>query len=248
MSLEAVAPVPPMLTLSVVSHGQGSLVERFLGDLARGGLDCTYELVITLNMPEPEGFLRRWPELPIKVVRNPYPKGFGANHNAALGDSISEFVAVVNPDIRLTTNRLAPILDTLRQPGVGACGPAVYDPDGRLEDSARRFPTVVSLARKIVTGRSSPDYRWVDAPTEVDWLAGMFIVFPRQVFLAVQGFDERYFMYYEDADICRRLRRVGWSIWVAPRVVVIHAAQRRSHRDLRHLGWHVASATRFLLG
>jgi hypothetical protein len=63
----------------------------------------------------------------------------------------------------------------------------------------------------------------------------------------VGGFDERFYMYYEDVDICRRLWGQGWSIVLQPAAVVIHDAQRASHRRLRHMRWHAASALRYLL-
>jgi GT2 family glycosyltransferase len=234
------------VTLSIVSHGQGQMVRGLLGDLAREGLDCDFGVSLTLNIPEKEDFLDSCCGFPVEVARNSAVRGFGANHNAAFGRSRSRYFAVVNPDIRLNGTSLAPILETLAVSARGACGPAVYSPAGAQEDSARRFPTVRSLAAKLVSRKASGAYPWGCGPIEVDWIAGMFMVFPRAAFERIHGFDERYFMYYEDADICRRLRRAGWSVWLDPRASVIHDARRRSHRDLRHLRWHVASAVRFL--
>ena len=77
----------------------------------------------------------------------------------------------------------------------------------------------------------------------------MFVVFRREAYQEVGGFDDRrFFMYLEDADICRRLAREGWKVLVNPNVQVIHMAQRASRRNLKHMRWHITSAFRFLTG
>ena len=92
---------------------------------------------------------------------------------------------------------------------MAAAGPLVQDPGGKAEDSARRFPTAAGLLRKLVTTPSGPDYPLDAGPIEVDWVAGMFMVFSADAFRAVSGFDERFFLYYEDVDICRAPARHG---------------------------------------
>jgi len=79
----------------------------------------------------------------------------------------------------------------------------------------------------------------------VDWLAGLFLLFPFRLFTAINGFDERYFMYCEDVDICARFRLAGYGVFWDPRISVIHQAQRHSHRRLNHLKWHLVSLVRF---
>jgi GT2 family glycosyltransferase len=73
----------------------------------------------------------------------------------------------------------------------------------------------------------------------------MFMLFTRETFEAVGGFDERYYLYYEDVDICARLRMAGKEVVLCPTVQVIHDAQRQSHTSPRHLAWHLASMLRF---
>ena len=235
----------PELSLSVVSHGQGELVRNLLRDIAKG-IDVTYEIILTLNIPEDESFIREWPTLPLSVIRNASIKGFGSNHNAAFTRARGKCFAIVNPDIRAQSFSLRPLLDILTVSDVGACGPAVYSSDMSQEDSARHFPTLSTFFKRKFFHARGLDYVGHETAIQVDWLAGMFIIFDRDAFSKVGGFDERYFMYLEDTDICRRLGLAGWRVVLQPSSKVIHDAQRFSRRSVKHLFWHLRSAFLFL--
>ena len=237
----------PKLSLSIVSHGQGHLVRHVLDDLIRLAL-TDIEVMLTLNLPEDESIYPSCP-FPLSVIRNARPQGFGANHNAAFAQSHGHFFAVVNPDIRLPTLATDSLLTLMEDRFVGAVAPVVLNSEGGVEDSVRRFPTVMGLARRVVLGQRTPGYRWGSDPLEVDWAAGMFVVFRREAFSEVKGFDDRrFFMYFEDVDICRRMKVKGWKVTLQPSVSVIHVAQRASRRSLRHLRWHFTSALRYFTG
>lgn len=234
-------------TLSVVSHGQAALVRLLLSDLERLG-PADVEVLLTLNVPEDEHGLVS-SRFPLRVIRNTQPKGFGANHNAAFAASRGAYFVVINPDIRLPNLALDGLRQIIDQDHTGACAPLVVNPLGRLEDSARRFPTVLSLLRRVALRDRSLDYQWQGTSQEVDWVAGMFVIFRREAFEQVGGFDDRrFFMYFEDVDICGRMKRMGWAVRVQPAVRVVHDAQRASRRRLAHLWWHLTSAARYLTG
>ena len=233
----------PAVVVSVVSHGQNRLVNQLLGDLARLR-PADIGIVVTQNIRDSEALQAHG--LSIDVVVNPAPKGFGANHNAAFERCAAPRFCVVNPDIRLTEDPFAALLATLDGERVAVAGPRVCNPDGGIEDSARRFPTVGRLLRKLLPGSPRPDYPVDQGPLEVDWVAGMFMGFRSDAFRAVNGFDERYFLYYEDVDICRRLKTAGYKTVYEPGVSVTHDARRASRRNLRLMRIHAASALRYL--
>ncbi|HEY6643541.1 glycosyltransferase family 2 protein [Povalibacter sp.] len=243
--LRLASPAKPRLTISIVSHGQIALVKLLLSDLAK--LETRqFEVLVTINIPEDESAYREQP-FPIHIIRNPTRKGFGANHNAAFEQSNGDYFAVLNPDIRISSLDLETLLEPFCKSRVGAVAPVILSPDGRIEDSARRFPTAWGLARRFLLAQRKPDYSWNDAPIEVDWAAGMFVLFRREAFQALNGFDDkRFFMYFEDVDICARLRQRGLSVVLQPRLSVVHDAQRASHRSMKHLRWHMVSAARYL--
>jgi GT2 family glycosyltransferase len=235
------------ICLSIVSHGQGRLIRPLLGDLLALRKRLT-EVIVTLNIPEDEAFLAEFQDpLPLRVLRNPAPKGFGANHNSAFAVSTAPFFVVVNPDIRLHDLVLDALLTAAAEPDTGVAAPLVHASDGQLQDSARRFPTVARLIRRKLGGTRSPDYRVGQVPMAVDWVAGMFMVFRREVYASLGGFDDRYFMYFEDVDLCQRLHRADLRVMLVPQARVIHDAQRASRRQLKHFVWHLSSACRYLL-
>jgi len=232
--------------VSVVSHLQAQLVAGLLGDLAKHCPDHI-ELVLTINADEPLPFGLRDFGYPIELVRNESPRGFGANHNAAFRLSRRQAFCVLNPDIRLDADPFPALLAELGRDRAGVVAPRIVDPAGRTEDSARRFPSLWSLLAKAI-GRASPlDYEIGTATFSPDWMAGMFMLFAADAFRAVDGFDERYFLYYEDVDICARLRAASYAVRLVPAVSAIHHARRASRSDWRHRSWHAQSVLRYLL-
>lgn len=230
--------------LSVVSHRQNALVNALLGDLAHCGEELA--IVLTENVPDDTAFAVAAIKGPLEIIRNEQPKGFAANHNAAFARCSTPFYCVANPDIRLAANPFPALLEALDRDRVAAAGPLVRSPAGAIEDSARRFPTVASLVRKLFAASSRPEYPVDRGPVAVDWVAGMFMLFDSATFGAVGGFDEGYFLYYEDVDLCRRLRRGGYRVLYVPGAEVVHNAQRASRWNLALMRHHIQSAVRFL--
>ncbi len=237
---------PVRFTVSIVSHGSGTLLPGLLADLRRT-LPQESELLLTFNVPEDESFLGAFGDLPLRILRNDAPKGFGANHNQAFAASRGAYFVIVNPDVRLPCSPFDALALAVSDASVGACAPRVVSPQGTVEDSVRHYPSVMRLGKRVLLGRREADYGG-EQLAPVDWAAGMFVMFRREAFDAVRGFDERYFMYFEDADICRRLWSRGLKVLYVPAATVVHDARRRSHRDPQHLRWHLRSALRFLVG
>lgn len=235
------------ISISVVSHLQMTLVAELLGDLAEHCRDSRFELILTLNQDETIPFIADSFSYPIKVLKNATPLGFGANQNQAFAHGTGRFFCVINPDIRLTSDPFPALLACMNNSSVGVVAPLVLGENGTVEDSARRFPSPLKILRKVFGGGFKLDYAMDSALVHPDWVAGMFMLFPRGIFERLGGFDERYFLYYEDVDICARLRLLGHAVLVCPEARVMHHAQRRSHRDFRHLRWHLKSMVRFFL-
>ena len=224
----------------MVSHAQGALVQHLLQDLKSCNA-VSFKVILTLNIPEELPFDPAAFPFPVRVLRNTAPKGFGANHNAAFAASGERYFCVLNPDLRLPQDPFPALLARLENPAIAAAAPLIRNPAGEIEDHARSFPTLASLVLKLFKKQSAP--RESRTP---DWIAGMFMLFRRDAFSAAGGFDEGYFMYYEDVDLCARLRATGLRVEVEPAALAVHDARRASRRDLRHMRWHASSMARFL--
>jgi N-acetylglucosaminyl-diphospho-decaprenol L-rhamnosyltransferase len=249
--LKSNSPYITQYSLSVVSHGQADLISNLFSDLLKLKFDQSYEILLTINTNENIEFLSAFAALPIRVIRNKKPKGFGANHNAAFKKSSGNLFLVLNPDIRIKDFDFARLSEFFNNTLVaGAAAPLVFSSNDALEDSVRFMPTNFILLKRLLMklkgSRIPPDYIPSAAAIEVDWAAGMFIVFRRDIFELVQGFDEKFFMYCEDTDICRRIVKAGWKIYWLSNLQVFHDAQRHSSKNIKYLLWHIASLIRLL--
>lgn len=233
---------PPDWSLSVVSHGHLPQIRTLLDDF-RAQLDpARFEILLTLNLAEAVGGLEQaWPGR-LTVIRNPQPKGFGANHNAAIQRASGKWVATVDPDLRLHgADPFAALEAELEENSTGIVSPTVLDELGRLSDHAREVPTPTRLVRRYAHGRPPSFDSGSTRPQDVDWLAGLFMAMRRDTFVQLGGFDERFHMYCEDVDLCLRSWNAGLTVRVVPGLAVVHPARRRTLKDPRHFLWHLAS-------
>lgn len=224
------------LVVSIVSHGHGNRVHALLEKMGALSTGVVSRVVVTLNIPEPvpETPLGGWP-FALEVIKNAEPLGFGMNHNRALSGASEAYICVLNPDIGLIDkDPFAALMLQAAQPGVGCAYPQQVDEQGVVQDSERELPTPQALWRRRMLGRRE---------ARVDWVNAACLVLPRPVWRSLGGFDEGYFMYCEDVDLCLRLRKAGWALASVP-VQVVHIGQRASHRRWNHLRWHVTSLLR----
>jgi N-acetylglucosaminyl-diphospho-decaprenol L-rhamnosyltransferase len=192
-----------------------------------------------------------------RVVRAPGNVGYARAANLGTAASRAPVVAVLNVDTVLESGAAKALLDRLdREARLGAVGPQLRNPDGTIYPSARTMPSIPVAIGHAVVGLWKPDnrftarYRQLDAdptvPRLVDVVSGAAIWLRRIALDDVGGWDERYFMYLEDTDLCWRLRRAGWDVAYEPSAVVDHEqGVITARRPYRMLLEHHRSAWRF---
>jgi GT2 family glycosyltransferase len=232
------SPLTRLVTVSIVSHGQLELIRPLLEQLDRFSHAIVDKVVLTINVPEPDVLHGAAFRFPIERIENSAPKGFGANHNQAFKRCSAPWFLVLNPDIRFDRDVLAPLVARAAADS-GLLTPRILEP-GKTEPEQHR---AIITPLEILT-RRRPGYV---RPTVPAWIPGLFMLFRSEAYAAIGGFDERFFMYGEDFDICARVRLRDWRIQVAEDLRAIHDARRASHADRRHLFWHASSLMRLWL-
>lgn len=223
------------------------LVCALLNDLQIYGRSINLEVLLTVNVPEELPELLTHLPFPVKTIRNPIPLGFGENHNRAFRLAEGDFFCVVNPDIRIVSDIFPALLNAVKDVRVGVAAPLVLNSAGRTEDSARFFPTPLIILCKALGRRKKSDYVVGDSCIFPDWVGGMFMLFRRAIYQQTGGFDEKFFLYYEDVDLCARLWLLGLRVALIPQASVIHEARRSSHKKLPYFLHHVQSMLRFFI-
>ena len=171
--------------------------------------------------------------------------GFAGACNLGIKSATGEHVVLLNPDAVVRTGFFEGLEAFLRtEPSAGVVGPRVLDADGQLQLSARREVSFVSglLGRTSLLTKLFPKSSLVQGqfpavtatggPVEVDWVSGACMAVRREMLEEVGLLDEQFFMYFEDADLCRRARRAGWRVFYLPAVEIIHSAGGSSRSTL----------------
>jgi GT2 family glycosyltransferase len=225
--------VTPRATIVIVNYNTRDLLRQCLASLR--GHARRYPVVVVDNASTDDSAImveREFPE--VTLLRNPQNIGFGAANNRALAHVKTEFTMLLNSDARVEDDVIAASARTLDEhPEGGLVGPRLKWPDGTIQRSARRFPS----ARRSLRNALALQDAIPSALTEADYVDGAAALVRTRALRGVKGFDERFFLYAEDADLCRRLKLAGWRILYDPRVHAVHigggSSQRGSAEDDR---------------
>lgn len=252
------SPSPHVPAVVTVTYNSNAVIEDFLRSVrADGGEDV--EIVIadngTLDIARLREIAARWSA---KLLELPENVGYGAGMNAAVAalEGGQEHILISNPDVRLAPGALAELsrlLDT--DPSAAAVGPMILNEDGTVYPSARRLPSL-----RTGIGHSLLQPIWSDNPwtrayhadgtvavRTSGWLSGACQLVRRTVFDRLGGFDDGYFMYFEDVDLGHRIGQAGWSNVYDPKAVVTHiGAHSTADISDRMLRIHHESAYRYL--
>lgn len=246
-----------MIHIAIISHGH----EELLISSALGGLlKASDPLKVWVKDNKPSAKLKSYCDHHGIFYTDTQPGlGFGHNNNFVydliqknIGFSADDFFVVMNPDITIAPETILQLVEQMRQDHYPIATLNLYrDLEFKETDAnIRRFPDMFSVARMSVVRSVSEPYNKnaMTEPCQVDWASGAFLAFEAQHYSRLQGFDLRYFMYFEDVDICYRSKLLlDQGVRYYPQLKATHAAAHKN-RNLasRHAIWFFHSFMKFL--
>lgn len=240
----------PKVSFITVCYKTPGLIRMLLKGVEAAHLKFPFEYFLVNNAPD-DGTSQMVKERFswVQVIDSPRNVGFGAGNNLAIKRARGTHVMLLNPDLTVFTDEIEKLVKFMdEQPDVALAGPALLNPDGTRQDSCYRFPTpMYALYRRTFLGKMPAGKRYVhhflmrdvrlaDQPMEVDVLMGSAIMMRRRALDEIGLFDENFFMYLEEMDICRRAWEKKWRVAYVPQAKLVHYHQRESRIDWP---WHL---------
>ena len=247
-----------MLSVIIVNWNVRDLLRECLRSIEAGKGGLSLEIIVVDSASSDDSVAMVRSEFPsVHLIACTENVGFPRGNNLGLQEARGDYLLLLNPDTVIVDDALAVLVSYLQvNPDVGVVGPQLLNPDGSVQSSRRRFPTVTTgffestwlegLASGILRryyALDLPD----DATADVDWLTGACIMGPRSTYEAVGGMDEGYFMYSEELDWCRRIKESGRRVVYYPAAQVIHHVGKSSEQAVtaRHINFNQAKLRYF---
>lgn len=237
----------------VVYNNPPDMIRRAIKCLISSSVHIAHYIIDNSQTPALESSLT---DLPCIYQFNDYNYGYGSGHNKAIEAGLpSHYHMIINPDIIIapsTIEALCSFMDS--NPDIGIVSPKILNEDGTIQPLNKRHPTVFDLfARRFIPKslqrfiqRRLDRYEMKDIGYEnicdVEFVTGCFMFCRTDALKAVGGFDERYFMYLEDADLSRKIQQAGYRTVFYPHVAVTHLWERASHKKIKMTLIHIRSA------
>ncbi len=228
--------VKPDLSCIIVNYNHGSILGHCLASLNCMPASESIETIVVNNSPEDESLTAAVKPYPrVRVIQNARNLGFSKANNQAVRETSGQYILFLNPDAELlpeSVDALRAYLDA--HPQTAIVGPKVLDPDGSLQYSCRRFPTFWTglFNRYSLLSRWFPDNRFTThylmkdfdhtSIRKVDWVSGCCMMIRRSDFEQVGAFDEHYFLFNEDVDLCFEIKKRGRDVVYLPQARIVH--------------------------
>lgn len=242
------------VTGSIVTYNNMRTIDKTLATLFEFTKDIDFKLYVVDNVSSdgtPDFIEKNYPQ--VEVIRMNENLGFGAGHNVAIEKIESEYHAVINPDIVMIENAIKEMADYMDEnTDIGLLSPEIRFPDGRIQILGKRNPhfkyLVASRMRGDEPSKLLKEYAMLDTnlskPVDIENATGCFMMFRTDVLKKIGGFDSRYFMYFEDADITRMVRKVARAVYY-PDAKVSHVWARDSKRNTKLMIIHIQSMLKY---
>lgn len=242
------------VTGSIVTFNNMKTIDKTLETLFEFTKDIDFKLYVVDNVSSdgtPEYIEEHYPQ--VELIRMDKNIGFGAGHNVAIKKVSSQYHAVINPDLVFVENAVKDMADYMDEnTDIGLLSPRICFPDGKDQILGKRNPHLKYLFASRLRGEEPSkllkEYAMLDCdlskPVDIENATGCFMLFRTEVLKRIGGFDERYFMYFEDSDITRTVKKVSRAVYY-PYSTVSHVWGRESKRNRRLMIIHIQSMLKY---
>jgi len=237
----------PTITIAVISHEQIHLVENLLNSL-QGFSNAGLHVVVLENAQNQPTLHDKEYHFQLTYLKNDKLKSLAANINHVFDNfgRSSEYFCILNPDVVFEEEVFLELLSRMDKHRIDISSPIVVDHSGIIQDTFRPLPKPLETALRFLNlNKINYEFEALPPISYPDWIAGVFMLMPSEVFEQVGGYNLRYPLYFEDVEFCIRARLKGYQIGVSKNLKVVHDAQRSSHRKARFFFKHFYSTLVF---
>lgn len=255
------------LTIIILNYKNQGLVKQSLRNLLPNKIARPHEIIVVDNHSQDgciEMVKTNFPE--VKTIALEKNLGYAAGNNQALRRAKGEFILILNPDVAVMPDTIEKLYNFMcSHPRIGICGPRLINPDGSIQFSCYRWPKFMTpfyrrtflgklpWAKKELARYLMKDFNH-NTSEPVAWLLGACLMVRKECLKTVGLFDERFFLYIEDIDLCRRFWQKGFSVYYYPETEMVHYHQRLSaeYTGLKNFSnktayYHIASWLKYQL-
>lgn len=215
------------LSIIIVNFNTKDYLKKCLDSIDQNVKGINFEIIVVDNASDDDSasFIKEnFPN--VVLVENDRNLGFAKGVNQGLREARGEYVFLINPDTQVGKDTLKKLIDfAKKEKNLGAVGPKLINSDGSVQPSCYHEQTALGAIKEFWFGQQGTFEKYIpksDKPVKVDAVVGAAMLIPRKTFDKVGFFDERYFLYYEDLDWCRRTQNLGFNIFWLPDASLVH--------------------------
>ncbi|WP_044366925.1 glycosyltransferase family 2 protein [Vibrio fluvialis] len=244
------------LFISVVNHGHDEMI---VANPTLASLAKHFNVIIKSNTTASDMLVGHCLEHNITLIPGDIKKGFGANNNEIfqyiiknLNPAGNDYFLVLNPDVEIDVYSIFKLIENAEkyQSDISAINLFTDRSFISYDNSIRRYPRLFAPIKSLLGMKRNDVYdkSQINEPIRIEWAAGSFLLFNVNCFESLGGFDEKYFMYFEDADICTCANKKGFSVYYFPEIKAVHYASHQNRKLLsKHFIWYLESSIKYAL-
>lgn len=244
------------LFISIINHGHDKLIttNSRLVSLAQ-----KFKVIIKSNTLASEELSSFCLENDITLIQGKKSQGFGANNNDVFSyvklnfkPKKEDYFLVLNPDVEIDVDSLCKLIELAKKYSADISAINLFTDHSLMtyDNSIRRYPKLLTPLKSALGINRNDIYNKskIKQPVRIEWAAGSFLLFRIASFEKLDGFDEKYFMYFEDVDICTRANNIGLTIYYFPNIKGVHYASHKNRKLYsKHFIWYIESSFKYQL-